>query len=121
MLTVKSKVREYIRNGSPVFVYALAGSKEELAEYKKTQGDYYREEEKTKEPLFFSPRPIATGTQLAPNREGTRFVVQQDLEAQVAATETAKNAQLGKLQAMQEFLGLTKAQMQQMLLGQLSI
>lgn len=119
-MQIKSKQNQYTKaGGNPVFVYVLTGTKEELAEYKTLQATNYREND-AKEPLFFTSRPANIGDTVAKTNTN-RFTIQRDLEAEVASIETAKNAALGKLQATAEFLGLTKAQMQQMLLGQLSI
>lgn len=120
MLTIKSKSNQYTKaGGSVVFVYVLTGSKEELADYKTVQATNYRENEQ-KEPLYFTNQPCTVGTQLTKTTKGT-FVVQRDLEAQVTNFENAKNIAAAKLAAMQEFLGLSKQQMQEMLLGQLSV
>jgi hypothetical protein len=57
MLKVTS-VRTYrSKNGNPTFVYSVAGSKEDLASFKKAQGTYYREDEDGK-PLWFTTRFI---------------------------------------------------------------
>jgi hypothetical protein len=44
------------KNGTlvDVFVYAVAGTKSELADYKKAKGEDYREDKETGEPLFYS-------------------------------------------------------------------
>jgi hypothetical protein len=51
-------VRTYrSKNGNPTFVYSVDGTKEQLADFKKSQGDYYREDE-DKTPLWFTTRYI---------------------------------------------------------------
>ncbi len=45
------------KKGNPTFVYTVDGSKEQLDEFKKAQGDYYREDEDGK-PLWFTTRYI---------------------------------------------------------------
>lgn len=51
-------VRTYrSKNGNPTFVYSVDGTKDELADFKKSQGDYYREDE-DKNPLWFTTRYI---------------------------------------------------------------
>lgn len=45
------------KNGTPTFVYTVKGTKEELASFKKAQGDYYREDEEGS-PLWFTTRYI---------------------------------------------------------------
>ena len=48
-------VRSYrSKNGNPTFVYEVSGSDADLAKYKEIQGGYYREDEKTGKPLFFT-------------------------------------------------------------------
>ena len=46
------------RKGNPTFVYAVSCSPAELAEYKKAQGEFYREDEKTGNPLWFTTRCV---------------------------------------------------------------
>jgi hypothetical protein len=51
-------VRTYrSKKGTPTFVYSVSGTKEQLAAFKKAQGDYYREDE-SGTPLFFTTRYI---------------------------------------------------------------
>lgn len=51
-------VRTYrSKNGTPTFVYTVAGSKEQLEAFKKAQGDYYREDD-DKNPLWFTTRYV---------------------------------------------------------------
>lgn len=60
MLKIK-QTRSYIKNGKPVFVYEVSGSKDAIAKYKELQGENYRE---TKDgvPLWFTIRSVgATG------------------------------------------------------------
>ena len=50
------KVRNYrsSKTGNTVFVYEVTGTDAELKAYKKAQGDFYREDDKTKAVLFFT-------------------------------------------------------------------
>lgn len=57
MLKVKCSRTYRSKNGNPTFVYSVAGSKEDLASFKKAQGSYYREDE-DKNPLWFTTRYI---------------------------------------------------------------
>lgn len=59
-------IRSYrSKNGHVTFVYAVSGTKDQLASYKETQGDFYREDDKTGSPLWFTTRCIGqTGTLL---------------------------------------------------------
>lgn len=51
------------KNGHAVFVYAVSGSAEQLAAYKKAQGENYREDE-NKTPLFFTTRCVGNTGEL---------------------------------------------------------
>lgn len=51
-------VRSYrSKNGNPTFVYKVSGSKEQLAAYKKAQGDFHRTDDDGN-PLWFTTRCI---------------------------------------------------------------
>ena len=56
------QVNEYTKNGKTQFVYAVDGTKEELAKYKTVKGEFYREHEGTGKPLFFSQDSLPNGT-----------------------------------------------------------
>lgn len=114
-LKIKSKVNQYMKNGSPVFVYTVDGNAETLREFKESQGSYYRETE-AKEPMYFSRRIIADGSELVLTASG-RFQVLQDLEAITAAQESATTTAFGKIQAIQQYSGLTKAQLAERLIS----
>lgn len=110
MIVIKIKTNEYIKAGNPIFVYTLMSNlqdakkaTEELEQYKSTQGTNYREND-TKEPLYFSQRPIPVGAELKLTSKGRFTVLQDNLEETAlnatAAIEGAKNAFLGKLAAL---------------------
>ena len=62
-MDIKS-IRSYTSpKGNKVFVYAVSGTKEELANYKKAQGDFYREAEDGT-PLWFSTRSVGNSGKL---------------------------------------------------------
>jgi len=51
--------REYVsKAGNPTFVYVVTGSEKELAEFKSIQGDFYREDDKTGQALWFTTRAV---------------------------------------------------------------
>lgn len=53
------------KNGNRTFVYTVTGSNAEMEAYKEAQGEYYREDEKTGNPLWFTTKCIGkTGTLL---------------------------------------------------------
>lgn len=45
-------------NGNVTFVYAVTGSKEDLAAYEEIQGSFFRKNEETGQPLWFTTRCI---------------------------------------------------------------
>lgn len=53
------------KNGNRTFVYTVTGSNAEMEAYKEAQGEYYREDEKTNQVLWFTTKCIGkTGTLL---------------------------------------------------------
>lgn len=112
MITIKNKLEPYRKpvTGTVVFRYTITGSKEEMAEYKKIAGEFYREDENTKEVLFFSNIPIALGTALTKNREGTKYFVKTDLEVEAVKAAELEAAELAKLNALQKFSGMSAAE-----------
>lgn len=44
------------QNGTPVFVYEVSGNAETLERFRQIQGDYYREDETTGKPIYFTTR-----------------------------------------------------------------
>lgn len=62
------------RVGSLSYVYGIEGmTPEQKKAYKKSKAEHYREDEKTKTPLFFTNRVIPNGTKLIITSEG-KFV-----------------------------------------------
>lgn len=52
-------IRSYrSKNGNPTFVYEVSGSANDLAAYKEAQGEFYREDDKTGSPLWFTTRCV---------------------------------------------------------------
>lgn len=115
MLTISRKINQYLKNGNPVFVYEIDGTKEELAAYKTSQGDYYRESE-AKKAMYFSQRPLEAGAELSATRSG-RYQVLQDLEMTAAQKESETIIQEAKLEAIRRITGMSKAQMTERLLA----
>ena len=51
------------KNGNRTFVYTVTGSNADMEAYKEAQGEYYREDEKTQQALWFTTKCIGkTGT-----------------------------------------------------------
>ena len=46
------------KNGNPTFVYEVSGSANDLAAYKEAQGQFYREDETSGSPLWFTTRCV---------------------------------------------------------------
>lgn len=58
-------IRSYrSKNGNPTFVYEVSGNAQDLEAYKDAQGDYYREDESTGTPLWFTTRCVGTSGSL---------------------------------------------------------
>lgn len=118
MITITTKSNEYMKNGSPVFVYTLGCNEAEKADYKAKQGDFYREDEKGN-PLFFSSRVLQIGAEVRWAEKTQRYSAITDLEAIAARTEAIKAEKLASLEALAEFTGLTKAQLAERMLEKL--
>jgi len=116
MLSIETKVNQYVKNGSSIFVYSLIGDKKDLEAYKVSQGVNYREDETTKKPLYFSQRVCNAGDVLNATKGG-RYQVYQDLESKDAQLQTAIIGNLGKLEAVRQLSGLSKAQFTERLLA----
>lgn len=59
--------------GKLVFVYELDGTPEQHAEYKKVKGANYRENDKSKKPLFFATRLGSKTAEIKLNEEGNDY------------------------------------------------
>lgn len=61
-----SYARQYKKAGSQhtTFVYAVSGTPEELAKFEQAQGDYYRTDDKTGAPLWFTTRFVGDDAKL---------------------------------------------------------
>ena len=67
------------RKGTTTFRYTVQGTDTELSQYKEVQGENYREDETTKEALFFSIRRYADSTPLKLRRDGKKFYAETEL------------------------------------------
>jgi hypothetical protein len=117
-LTIGKKHNQYrsSKTGTIVFVYTVDGTKEDIANYKKAQGANYREDNGT--PLFFSAgRTGNAGDEIHFNTKKSTYQLHTDLESEVATLQTATANALGKINAIQQFTGMSKAQMQERLLS----
>jgi len=58
-------IRSYrSKNGNPTFVYAVSGNQADLEAFKQAQGEFYREDEKTGSPLWFTTRCVGDNGKL---------------------------------------------------------
>jgi len=104
MLRAK-KTRSYrSKNGNTVFTYEVSGTTEELEQFKSVQGDYYREDDESGKPLWFSTNFVGEKADLIITRSGkviadmSKFDQAHSLAAQYGgnfgqalANEAAKN------------------------------
>lgn len=58
-------IRSYrSKNGNPTFVYSVSGNANDLAAFKEAQGEFYREDETTGSPLWFTTRCVGDNGKL---------------------------------------------------------
>ncbi len=69
---------------SDVFRYGVSGTPEELEQYKKDQGDNFRTDDKTGEPLFFTTRFAGKSVNLVKTRSGRYIADLSELKAQAS-------------------------------------
>ena len=116
MLIIGTKLNEYIKNGATQFVYGVKSTlqgqdaTDELEAYKASCGSFYREDDKTQQPLFYTQRIAKVGNELRLTTKG-RFSVVSNLEEEVEKSELLKAKEMAKLKAAQEFFGMSKAEM----------
>ncbi|TXI89735.1 MAG: hypothetical protein E6Q36_02870 [Chryseobacterium sp.] len=85
-ITVKL-LRSYVKNGKDMFVYAVSATGKDLEAYKASQGDFYREDEQTKSPLWFSLNCIGDRGKLIITSKGKAIA---DMTAYKQAASLAK-------------------------------
>lgn len=85
---VKNRTNPYTsRNGNPTFVYHVTGTPEELAEYKKSKGDFYKEDkDAANAPLFFTTSACGNTAKLVKTSKG-EFVADMTKEKIFASLE----------------------------------
>ena len=93
--------RAYRKRTGNVFVYAVIGTQDEIADYQNVQGGNFRTEEGTNRPLFFSKKDIKPNTPLIKNRAGDGFYAQE------ALLEDDVQAYVQRLKALQAFTGMS--------------
>lgn len=75
------------KNGNTTFVYNVEGTPTQVAEFKTAQGDFYREDDKTGKPLWFTTRCIGNTGKLVITSKGK---VVPDMSAFEQAASLAK-------------------------------
>ena len=95
------------KNGHATFVYKVTGSAADLASYEEAQGEYYREDDTTGEPLWFTTRCIGQSGSLIITSKGN---IVPDMSAfdQAASIATQYGGNFGQelaKQAAQSILG----------------
>ena len=70
MLKAKFQRTYRSKNGNTTFVYGVSGSTEELEAFKAAQNDFYREDEETGKPLWFTVDYAGKNTDLVITRSG---------------------------------------------------
>lgn len=75
------------KNGNTTFVYNVDGTTKEVEEFKTAQGDFYREDDKTGKPLWFTTRCIGNSGKLVITSKGK---VVPDMSAFEQAASLAK-------------------------------
>ncbi len=67
--------------GNVVFRYTVNGTPAELEAYKKAQGEFYREQDITKKPLFFTTRSAGNSANLIITQKGKVIVDMSKFDA----------------------------------------
>lgn len=75
------------KNGNNTFVYNVDGTPAQVEEFKTAQGDFYREDDKTGKPLWFTTRYIGNSGKLVITSKGK---VVPDMSAFEQAASLAK-------------------------------
>ena len=83
-LTLSSRGQYRNKKGTLVFRYAVSGSKAALEAYEDSQGEYYTVDDKSGEPLFFTPRFAGKKATLVVTDEGRAYVDMSELEQQAS-------------------------------------
>lgn len=101
-------IRSYrSKNGNATFVYGVTGSANDLEAYKEAQGEFYREDETTGQPLWFTTRCVGDNGKLIITTNG-KIVPDMsafDQAASIAAQYGGNFGQELAKQAAQSILG----------------
>ena len=74
-------IRTYKKNGNSVFVYEVQATPQEIEKLKEAQGEYFREDEVTKKPLFFTTRNVGPKGKLIITGKGQVIADMSEYEA----------------------------------------
>lgn len=75
------------KNGNVTFVYTVKGSQTQLDEFKDAQGEYYREDDETGKPLFFTTRCIGDTGKLLITTNGKVVPDMSEFDKQASLVE----------------------------------
>lgn len=106
-------IRSYrSKNGNPTFVYAVSGNQADLEAFKAAQGEFYREDEKTGAPLWFTTRCVGDNGKLIITTNGKVVpdMSAYDQAASIAAQYGGNFGQELAKQAAMSILGGTAQQ-----------
>lgn len=74
-------LRSYKKNGNPVFVYEVQASAQDIEKLKEAQGTYFREDEVTGKPLFFTTKNVGPKGKLIITGKGQVIADMSEYEA----------------------------------------
>jgi hypothetical protein len=74
-------LRTYKKNGNPVFVYEVNANQAEVEKLKEAQGDYFRLDEVTGKPLFFTTKNVGNTGKLIITAKGQVLADMSEYEA----------------------------------------
>jgi len=88
---MKGKFRNsYVsKNGNDVFVYEVQGTKDELAMYKETQAENFREDDVTGTPLFFSTSWMGDNVNLLITSKGNCIIDRSEFKKAASLVKQA--------------------------------
>lgn len=112
-MKIKRKVNEYLKNGSPVFVYALSGSDKELKQYteNKLKQGFNVVNKDDNEVIFWSRNVLPDDTEMRFKANNTDIYPVTDLTDVATRINDQSLKTQGTLNGIMQFAGLTKSQM----------
>lgn len=87
--SVKNNEGVVIKPSRLIFVYGLKGTVEQHAEYKAIKGEKFREDDKTKQPLFFSTKYVDLSAEIVKSKDGKDWNIHNE-DAELLANLTSQ-------------------------------